>query len=194
MNSIKRKGSVFVISAPSGCGKTTVVNKVLQGMKGVERSISATTRLPRKEEEEEKDYFFISEKSFKNKVEKGEFLEWVKNFGYYYGTPRKKLLEQVRSGKDVILTIDVRGASQIRKQMPGSVLIFVAPPTFEDLTKRLKKRATDGAKEVSRRLRIAKKEMAYARKYDYVIVNDKVKNAAKSIKAIIMAKRCKTGA
>jgi len=187
---MKQKGNIIIVSAPSGCGKTTITNKILKTVKGVKRSISVTTRTPRGGETKKKDYYFISEQSFKNKAKRGEFLEWVKNFGYYYGTPKKKLFDQLKSGNDVLLTIDVKGAAQVIKKLNDSVSVFIAPPVFEDLAKRLKKRATDGAKEVRKRLAIARKEMAFSKKYDYIIVNDKVADAVEKLKAIIIAKRC----
>jgi len=187
---MKTNGTVFVISAPSGCGKTTIVDKLLKTVKNLKRSISITTRAPRQGETQSRDYFFISEKAFKKKVEKGSFLEWAKNFGYYYGTPKKNVHSLIKAGHDVVLTIDVKGATQVRKKMPDSVLVFIAPPNLDDLYGRLKKRATDSTKEVSNRLAIAKKEMIYSKKYDYIVINDKLRDAVECVKSIIMSKRC----
>ncbi|NQT21829.1 MAG: guanylate kinase [Candidatus Omnitrophica bacterium] len=188
---MNEKGNLFIVSAPSGTGKTTVVRALLKKMRGVTRSISVTTRPPRKGEKKKNDYCFISETSFKNKVRKGEFLEWAKNFGHYYGTPKKTVYATLKMSKDVILTIDVKGAAQVKRKKPDSVTIFIVPPSPRALVRRLKKRSTDGSKEIKERLKIAKKEMSFARKYDYLIVNDKIKEAVEKLKAVITAKRCK---
>jgi len=185
------KGNLFIVSAPSGTGKTTVVNGVLRKVRGLKRSVSATTRPPRKGEKQKKDYYFISETAFKNKAKKGEFLEWAENFGHYYGTPKKPVYAALKCGKDVILTIDIKGAAQVKRKVTDCVMVFIAPPSVEDLTRRLKKRSTDGLKEIKKRLKIAKKEMLFSKKYDYVIVNDKIKDAVERLKAVITAKRCK---
>jgi len=187
---MKKEGNVFIVSAPSGCGKTTIVNRILHDLREIKRSVSATTRRPRAGEIANEDYYFISEQAFKNKVQKGEFLEWAKNFGYYYGTIKKNVMDCIKSGKDIILTIDVKGAAQAKKKMPESVLVFISPPSFDDLAKRLRKRATDKQKEVKERLKVAKKEMTQAKKYDYIIVNDSLKCAVDKLRSVIIAKRC----
>ncbi len=188
---MSKRPNLFIVSAPSGCGKTTIVNKVLQNLRGVTRSVSVTTRPPRGREKIKKDYYFVSEASFRNKAKKGDFLEWAKNFGYYYGTPKKAVYDKLKKGKDLILNIDVKGAVQVRRKMPDCVMIFIAPPSLEELLRRLRRRATDKSKEISKRLRIAKKEISFSRKYDYIIVNDKVEDAVRKLKAIIIAERCK---
>lgn len=185
-----KKGKVFIISAPSGSGKTTVVSKVLKTLKNIKRSISVTTRNPREGEKKNKDYIFVSEKVFRNKCVKKEFVEWAKNFGYYYGTLRKNVESQLEKGIDVILTIDVKGAIQVRKKIPDSVLIFIMPPSLKDLTNRLKKRATEKDKEIKKRLKIAEKEIKQSKKYDYIIINDVLSKAVRELKSIITAKRC----
>lgn len=188
---MSKRPNLFIVSAPSGCGKTTVVNKVLQSLRGVTRSVSATTRPPRGREKIRRDYYFVSETSFKNKAKKGDFLEWAKNFGYYYGTPKKAVYDKLKKGKDLILTIDVKGALQVRRKMSDCVMIFIAPPSLEELLRRLRKRATDKSKEISKRLRIAKKEISFSRKYDYIIINDKLGDAVRKLKSIIIAERCR---
>lgn len=190
MNNARTQGNIFVISAPSGCGKTTIVSGLLSGEKNIERSISATTRPARKGEKHGRDYYFVSERSFVGKVKSGKFLEWAKNFGYYYGTPGDIVSAKLKKGIDIILTIDVKGAAQVKKKIPGSVMVFIMPPKFEDLEIRLHKRATDGDGEIRNRLCIARKEMAYSKNYDYIIVNDKLDEAVKHLKAIVIAKRC----
>lgn len=187
---MKKSGNIFIVSAPSGCGKTTIVNRILKVTKEIKRSISVTTRKPRSGEINKRDYCFISEKSFKAKARKGEFLEWAKTFGYYYATPKKEVFKQLKSGKDVILAIDVKGAWQVKRKIPKSIMVFIAPPKIEDLAKRLKKRATDGGRELADRLTLAKKEIAYSRRYDYLIINDKLDDAVEKLKSVIIAKRC----
>jgi len=149
-----------------------------------------TTRTPRGKERPGKDYIFVSDAVFKRKVKSGDFIEWAQNFGYYYGTPRKNVGDALKKGKDVILTIDVKGASQIRRKIPGSVLVFIMPPSAKVLERRLKARATDKAAAVSERLKTAKKEIAQAHKYDYVITNDELDRAINMLQSIIIAKRC----
>ncbi len=188
---IGKKGTLFIISAPSGCGKTTIVNRVIKSLRNIKRSISATTRSLRADEKKNKDYYFISEKTFKENAKKGKFLEWATNFGYYYGTPKKKVLDALKNGKDIILTIDVKGATQVKRKMKKSVSVFVMPPSVKELEKRLKGRATDNNKEISTRLQVAKKEMAYSKKYDFVIINDNLNEAIGKLKSIIITKRCK---
>ena len=189
---MSKRGNLFIVSAPSGCGKTTIVNSVLQNLGGIIRSISATTRPPRQRERIKRDYYFISEIAFKNKARKGEFLEWAKNYGYYYGTPKREVHNKLRKGVDVILVIDVKGAMQVRRKISDCVMIFIAPPTIEELAKRLKKRASDKSKDISERLRIAKKEISFSKKYDYVIVNNNLEEAVRKLESIIITKRCET--
>lgn len=188
---MSKKPNLFILSAPSGCGKTSIVNKVLQSLRGVSRSVSVTTRLPRGREKIRRDYYFVSETSFKNKAKKGDFLEWTKNFGYYYGTPKKAVYDKLKKGNDLILTIDVKGALQVRRKMSDRVMIFIRPPSLEELLRRLRKRGTDKSKEISKRLRIAKKEISFSRKYDYIIINDKLEDAVRKLKSIIIAERCR---
>jgi len=131
-----------------------------------------------------------AKEEFEKQKKKKALLEWAKNFGYYYGTPGDIVSAKLKKGIDIILTIDVKGAAQVKKKIPGSVMGFIMPPKFEDLEIRLHKRATDGDGEIRNRLCIARKEMAYSKNYDYIIVNDKLDEAVKHLKAIVIAKRC----
>lgn len=188
----KRKGKIFVISAPSGSGKTTLCEQLLSlDPKGLLRSISATTRPPRAGERKGKDYFFISREAFESKRKKGAFLEWAKVLGNFYGTPREWVEKRLREGKDVILSIDVQGAMQVKKKCPATVLIFVLPPSFKSLKERLRKRSTESNKEISERLNLARQEVSYLPQYDYAVVNDTIKRATEKLKAIVVAERCK---
>jgi len=185
----KKIGRVFVISAPSGAGKTTVCEALLAGIKNLKRSVSVTTRAPRPNEKNARDYFYTDAKKFRQSIKKGEFLEWEENFGCLYGTPGKFVSETVKSGRDILLSIDVKGAMQVKKALPASVLIFLKPPSMKELARRLRGRNTDRPKEINARLRRAKNEMKYADKYDYVIVNDRLEHAVKAIISIIKQKR-----
>lgn len=179
-------GKIFVISAPSGCGKTTLCKKVLNDKLNLRHSISVTTRLPRKGEREGVDYFFVSAEEFIAMIDAGELLEYEDNFGYLYGTPKKFVDEILKKGKNVLLSIDVKGAMNVRKLYPSqSVLIFIMPPSVDALKKRLESRMADTSHAISGRLKIAKKEIAYKDKYDYLIVNDRLDTAYKKLKGII---------
>jgi len=185
------KGRFFVISAPSGSGKTTLANKLIKADRRLVQSVSMTTRPPRKGEKEGRDYCFIEAKKFKQLIKQKNFLEWAKNFGNFYGTPRRFVERAVRGGKDVILSIDVQGAMQVKKTCPTAVFIFIVPPSFDELKKRLHKRNTEHVTTINERLKVAKKELAYVKKYDYVVINDSIGKALRRLKTIITAERHK---
>lgn len=188
----KRKGKIFVISAPSGSGKTTLCEELLSlRLKNLVRSVSSTTRSPRGREREGKDYFFISPQEFKTRKRRGAFLEWARVLDNFYGTPRQFVQRCIKEGKDAILSIDVQGAMQVRKKHSTAVLIFILPPSFKNLKSRLKKRSTENSKEILKRLNLARQEVVYLPRYNYVIVNDTIKKATQKLKAIILAERCK---
>lgn len=183
----RKKGRIVIISAPSGCGKTTVIQQLLKRHPRLWRSVSVTTRPPRKNERNNEDYCFFTRKEFLRMILAGGFLEWTKVFGYYYGTPREPLLSKYRKGKTVILTIDVRGAKKIRKILP-TVSIFILPPSLKALRGRLAERKTDSRTEIEKRLRAAQKEISQAALYDYVVTNHKIDQTIKEVEAIL--KRC----
>ena len=186
-----RRGILFVISAPSGCGKTTLTRELVEAGLGLKRSVSITTRVPRKNEVDGKDYFFMTEEEFVSRSKEDEFLETARVFGNLYGTPRG-YVEKVRAeGKDVILSIDVQGGMQVRKKCPDAVLIFITPPSLEDLRKRLRNRRTEERDEIGKRLGIAKEELVYLKRYDYTVVNDRVEEAVRQLAAIVAAERLK---
>jgi len=169
---------LFIVSAPSGSGKTTLCNMLLQKYGNeIYFSVSCTTREKRQGEREGVDYFFLDEGSFKKMIENNEFAEWANVYGFYYGTPKPRIDEALNQGKNVLLDIDVQGAAKIKKVYPDAVSIFIMPPSIEELRRRLTKRATDPDEIIEHRLTIAKKEMAGADKYDYVIVNDELDKA-----------------
>lgn len=186
-----KKGRIFIISAPSGSGKTTICKKVLKEVKNLKDSVSFTTRRPRPDEKHKKDYHYISRDKFKKEIKKGNLLEWEENFGYYYGTPKDFVIKNIEKGKSILLSIDVRGAMQVRKAFPKSVLIFVKPPSFKELKRRLEERKTDKAKDIEKRLKLAKKELKDASKYNYVVINEKLNKAIKETVAIIKKERKK---
>lgn len=184
-----QKGRIFIISAPSGCGKTTLVNKLLRARLGLARSVSVTTRRPRQGEKNKRDYYFVNRATFENMKKRGELLEWAKVAHHYYGTPARFVESNIKAKKDVLLNIDVQGATQVKKKYPDvTISIFLLPPSMAELNKRLKGRSTESAPEIKKRLAIAKKEISRARFYDYRVVNDNMDRALEEIKAIIVAK------
>ncbi len=186
------EGILFVISGPSGSGKTTLWKKLVKNFKNLVRSISVTTRPKRGKEKNGKDYWFVSEEEFMKMVRNGEFLEWAPVHGYYYGTPRKNIEEAKRKGLDIILEIDVQGAMKVKKSSLKPVLIFVSPPSIDELKNRLRKRGDISEEEIRRRMEIARKEMEYIPEYDYLIVNNDLKSAYKNLKAVIIAEKLRT--
>lgn len=167
------KGLLCVLSSPSGGGKTSVIQEVLRRKPEYDYSISATTRPKRGHEIDGKDYFFLSEKEFKEKIKKGDFIEWAEVHGYLYGTPRESLETKLADGKIILLDIDVEGGMSIKKLYPDqSLLIFLKPPSVETLIDRLKHRSTETEAQIQKRLERIPKEMAYADFYDAVIINN----------------------
>ncbi len=186
-----KKGLVVVISAPSGAGKTTIRKKLLDTVSSMKHSISATTRKPRKGETDGIDYFFITEKAFKEKCSKNEFVEWACVHGNLYGTPKQFLEDSINNGIDIILDIDVVGALRVKEKYPGSVLIFVLPPSKEILESRLRSRNTDDEETIKQRLNNADIELRYMDKYDYYIKNINLDEAVKDVLSIIKSEKCK---
>ncbi len=186
------RGDLFVISAPSGAGKSTLCNRLMERLPGLVFSVSHTTRPPRKGEVDGKDYFFVSEKEFERLVTKGKFLEWARVHGHFYGTSRDHVMEFLSRGMDVILDIDVQGATQVREKFPGAVTIFILPPSWTVLEERLLRRGSEDMDSVRVRLRNALKEMEEVANYTYTIVNDKLNEATDNLVAIVVAVRCRT--
>lgn len=183
---------VYVISGPSGCGKSTLIRRVLAGLDGVRFSVSHTTRERRKSEVEGKDYYFVSQDRFLRLIRKGLFVEWAVVHGAYYGTSRREL---TKGGKrDIILDIDVQGARQLRKRMRTAVFIFVLPPSFRELRRRIEGRGLDSAGEIRKRLVTARKEVRSYSLSDYVVVNDDLDTAADEVKSILRCRRARLAA
>ncbi len=187
-----RKGSFFVISAPSGAGKTTICRKIIAKDGNIKPSVSFTTRQPRAGEIDGLDYHFVSHRIFRNMIRRGEFAEWAEVHGNLYGTPKKGLARLMRSGCDVILDIDTQGARQIRKSLEGGVYIFILPPSIRVLRERLENRKSNTKKDIERRMRRAVDEIKDYEMYDYVIVNDVLNAALKKLGAVIAAERLRT--
>lgn len=181
-----KKGLVFVVSAPAGTGKTTLVRMLLEEFHHVGISVSFTTRPPRINEVPDRDYVFIDLPQFEKKIEEGEFLEYAKVFNNYYGTSRKFVEAQQEKGKHVILVIDTQGAQHIRKQL-DAIFIFISPPSLEELRTRLCRRMSETEDAIEHRLSWAEKEIAMAPKYDYHIVNDHLKVAYDALRSILIA-------
>lgn len=186
------EGMLLIVSGPSGTGKGTICKEVVKRT-GVELSVSATTRSPRAGEIHGKDYFFMTEDEFVALIEEDGFFEHVENFGRRYGTPEFFVREKLAEGKDLILEIDVQGAAKVKKKFPDSILIFVLPPSFEELKNRIESRGTESDESIAIRLGRAIEEMERSEEYDYCIVNDELEKAVEDMISIISAERCRVG-
>ena len=192
---IMAKGRLFVISASSGTGKTTLAHELLREDGNLVASVSCTTRGPRKGELNGKDYLFVTKKEFFEIKKKKGFLEWANVFGQYYGTPRRQVEKHLKYGRDVLLLIDVQGAKKVKKSKPDAVFIFLAPPSKQELKRRLEKRGTETAKEINRRFHVATRELQELNDLklcDYRIVNKHIPVAREVLKGIIDAERLVT--
>jgi guanylate kinase len=187
-SSSARRGKLFVIAAPSGAGKTSLVKALLARMPELHVSISHTTRSKRPTEEHGREYYFVSVPEFQQLVEKDEFLEHARVFDNYYGTARQPVEAQLSQGHDVVLEIDWQGARQVRRAMPDSKTIFILPPSRRALEERLRNRATDSIEVIARRLRDAVGDMSHWREFDYVVVNDDFEHAVNDLMRIVSGK------
>lgn len=188
-----REGILFVISAPSGAGKTSLCKEIIDFFPELRQSVSFTTRAPRAGEQDGVDYFFVSPEEFRRMAAAGEFVEWAEVHGNCYGTARKSLDLWRGQGLDVVLDIDCQGAAQLKNSCAGAVFIFILPPGVDELRRRLTGRNLDTAEVIERRIRNAEGEIREARWYDYLIINDRLELAAEQLKGVIMAERCRTG-
>jgi guanylate kinase len=187
----KKSGQLIVISGPSGAGKDSVVSRLLETNKNIWLSISATSRSPRGKEEDGVDYYFLDKKDFEKKIKEDYFLEYAKYTDNYYGTPKAHIIDKLNKGIDVILVIEIQGAKQIKELLPETVLIFIMPPTEKDLLKRLVGRQTESKDKIISRFERAYQEINEVSKYNYVVVNDKIEDAASKVDAIIKAEKCR---
>lgn len=185
------KGRLIVLSAPSGCGKGTMLEQILKD-ESFFCSISATTRAPRENEIDGKNYYFISREEFRKLIAENGVLEYAEYCGNYYGTPLKPVNEMLENGKNVILEIEVKGAMKVKKLRPDTLMIFILPPSVAELRRRLNKRGTESAEVIEARVAEAASEIKIASQYDYVIVNDALEVAVNDFKAIIKAESMKT--
>jgi guanylate kinase len=185
------RGMLIVVSSPSGGGKGTLIDRVLQTVPGVSYSVSYTTRLPRAKEQDGREYFFVSTAAFKEMIELGEFLEWADVYGHLYGTSHSQVDRERDAGRDIILEIDVQGAESIRRLVPDAVTAFILPPSFEMLRNRLTARGTDSAEDLARRLRGAPAEVEQYRNFQYVILNDDINRASAQLASVIYAERAR---
>ena len=189
---LRRRGTLFVVSAPSGAGKTTLCREARLRVPGLAYSVSCTTRAPRAGEVDGVDFRFISREAFLLMRERGELAEWASVHGNLYGTPARPLETALRDGRDVLLDIDTQGATQLRQRYPEAVLVFVVAPSMAELEQRLRERRSDADQDIARRLTRAREEIALWKQYDYLIVNRDVKEAMDQLMAVIQAERCRT--
>ena len=187
----KKQGQLIVISGPSGAGKDTIVNELLKKNKNIWLSVSSTSRAPRGGEVDGENYFFLTKEDFEKKIKENYLLEYAEYAGNYYGTPKEKMLEKIEKGIDVVLVIEIQGAKKIKELVPEAIFIFIMPPSEKELLKRLKNRKTEEKEKIVERFNIAYKEINEVSKYNYVVVNDLLKDAVDKVEAIIKAEKCR---
>lgn len=187
----KARGELIVLSGPSGVGKSTVISELLSSRRDIHFSVSFTTRQPRVGEEDGVNYNFVSREEFERMIRDGELLEYAEYVGNYYGTSLKIIEDYLQQGIDVLLDIEVQGAAKVREKCPEAVLIFIIPPSLEELSRRLRNRNTDSIDVIAQRLEKSRAECRESVKYDYLVVNDNVVSAAQEILAILEAERCR---
>ncbi len=185
----RREGRLFVLSGPSGGGKTTLVRHLLAHIPGIVRSVSVTTRARRRGERAGRAYHFVTPRAFQAARVRGAYLEWASVHGAFYATPRRLVERALTRGQDVLLAIDVHGAAQVKQRKPACVRIFLLPPSWRTLMDRLRQRGTEDSMTRARRLQVARQELRLARQYDYVVVNDQLARAVQELAAIITAER-----
>jgi guanylate kinase len=191
-SSTDRRGILFIISAPSGTGKTTLCKQLTANLPSLWHSISYTTRKPRPGEEHGRDYYFVEEQTFQEMIARNDFVEWAHVYGHLYGTPWKSLTEKIDQGVDVLLEIDVQGAMQIKKRFEDSVSIFILPPSMTVLRSRLQTRASDTPEEIQQRLHKVKEEVWSFREYAYIVRNEDLDLSLRDLESIFWSERLKT--
>ncbi len=185
------RGALYVISGPSGVGKSTLVNATVAAIEGLSFSVSATTRAPRPGEQDGRNYHFLAEERFEELREADAFLEWAKVYDHHYGTLREPTLEALECGRSLLLDIDVQGSRQIRERLPEAVHVFVAPPSLSALRERLVARGTDGPEVIERRMTLAAEQLERCGEYDFVVVNDVLDTAMRTFQGIVLAELCR---
>lgn len=183
------RANVYIVSAPSGSGKTTLLQNLLKSFTDLKFSVSHTTRQPRQGERNGVDYFFTERAAFQEMADRGEFLEWAEYYGQLYGTSRAFVEQHVTAGCDVILDIDVEGARQVKSRMKDAIAVFIMPPSFSELERRLRARRQESDEAIHRRLEIARGEISFCRDYDYIVVNDVVEESVRLLEAIVRSGR-----
>ena len=191
LNTATARGTLFVVSSPSGGGKGTIIEHVLERVENLSYSVSYTTRAPRSKEVDGREYFFVSRDTFEEMIAAGEFLEWACVHGNFYGTAKSQILEETAAGSDIILELDVQGAASVRQLLMDSVSVFILPPSYEVLKQRLIARGTDSPEELAIRLRRAPEELREYSSFDYVIINDEIERATRQLASIIYAERAR---
>lgn len=186
-----KKGCLIVVSGPSGTGKGTVCSALLTAHPEIAYSISATTRAPREGEKHGVNYYFLTKPVFETMMAEGALLEWAEVYGNYYGTPLQPIKEKLAAGQDILLEIDTQGALQVQERFPDGVFIFLIPPSFVELERRIRGRGTEDETSLNRRLNAAREEIGVAHQYHYVVVNDEVENAVAKIASILTAEHCR---
>lgn len=180
-----KSGHIFVITAPSGTGKTTIIRSILKILPNVVYSISATTREKRPNEQDGVDYFFVDKETFQQRIDEKQFVEWEKVYDYFYGTPKSFVENVISEGKSVLLEVEVKGALSIKKVYPDSIMIYLLPPSLEELEKRLRERKTENEADFQKRIERAKMELSLKEKFDYFIVNNNLNTAILELKELI---------
>jgi guanylate kinase len=187
-----KKGQLFVITAPSGTGKTTIIDIIRKDVEGIDYSISHTTRAPRREEVNGVHYYFVARKDFQKMIEAHEFVEWAIVYDQLYGTSMSSVESTLSSGKDLLLDLDIQGSQEIKKQFPEATLIFILPPSLKILHERLQRRSIEDNTNIGLRMEKAVEEIKKCRDYDFLIVNDDLNQAAREVEAVIIAQRAQT--